>query len=189
MERKITNIDEFQMDENETPILPTGLREEENLYVLPDGRYLPCALETLKRTRASVLNQGARPLPAYYLIREQRRRGTDETNETVPTPERAQGGTAQAATFHQSYEMDLMLTGSDQEATDIRHGAIMRRPPREGYRQWQRGAGRRGLPSSRRCSRIFRALHCRFQSMQARAHAQAHSGLPSRTYPNSASHR
>ena len=67
MERKITNIDEFQMDENETPILPTGLREEENLYVLPDGRYLPCALETLKRTRASVLNQGARPLPAYYL--------------------------------------------------------------------------------------------------------------------------
>ena len=90
MERKITNIDEFQMDENETPILPTGLREEENLYVLPDGRYLPCALETLKRTRASVLNQGARPLPAYYLIREQRRRGTDETNETVPTPERAQ---------------------------------------------------------------------------------------------------
>lgn len=35
MERKIANIDEFQMDENETPILPTGLREEENLYVLP----------------------------------------------------------------------------------------------------------------------------------------------------------
>ena len=31
MERKIANIDEFQMDENETPILPTGLREEENL--------------------------------------------------------------------------------------------------------------------------------------------------------------
>lgn len=28
MERKITNIDEFQMDENETPILPTGLRED-----------------------------------------------------------------------------------------------------------------------------------------------------------------
>ncbi len=41
MERKIANIDEFQMDENETPILPTGLREEENLYVLPDGRYPP----------------------------------------------------------------------------------------------------------------------------------------------------
>lgn len=44
MERKIANIDEFQMDENETPILPAGLREEEYLYVLPDGRYLPCGV-------------------------------------------------------------------------------------------------------------------------------------------------
>lgn len=33
MDRKIANIDEFQMDENETPILPTGLREEENLWL------------------------------------------------------------------------------------------------------------------------------------------------------------
>lgn len=32
------------MDENETPIPPTRLREEGNLYVLPDGRYLPCGL-------------------------------------------------------------------------------------------------------------------------------------------------
>lgn len=32
------------MDENETPILPTGLRKDENLYVLPDGRYLPCGV-------------------------------------------------------------------------------------------------------------------------------------------------
>ena len=45
MERKIANIDEFQMDENETPILPAGLREEECLYVLPDGRYLLRALQ------------------------------------------------------------------------------------------------------------------------------------------------
>lgn len=37
MEREIANIDEFQMDENETPILPAGLREEECLYVLPTG--------------------------------------------------------------------------------------------------------------------------------------------------------
>lgn len=44
MEREIANIDEFKMDENETPILPTGLREEENLYVLPDGHYLPCGV-------------------------------------------------------------------------------------------------------------------------------------------------
>ena len=44
MERKVANIDEFQMGENETPILPTGLMEEENLYVLPDGRYLPCGV-------------------------------------------------------------------------------------------------------------------------------------------------
>ena len=45
MERKIANIDEFQMGENETPILPTGLMEEENLYVLP-GRALPPAGST-----------------------------------------------------------------------------------------------------------------------------------------------
>lgn len=44
MERKIANVDEFQVDENEVPMLPAGLREEENLYVLPDGRYLPCGL-------------------------------------------------------------------------------------------------------------------------------------------------
>lgn len=44
MERKIANIDEFKIDENGTPILPTGLREEENLYILPDGRYLPCGV-------------------------------------------------------------------------------------------------------------------------------------------------
>lgn len=44
MERKIANIDKFKMDENEVPILPAGLREEGNLYVLPDGRYLPCGL-------------------------------------------------------------------------------------------------------------------------------------------------
>lgn len=44
MERKIANIDEFQVDENQTPILPTGLRVKENLYVLPDGRYLPRGL-------------------------------------------------------------------------------------------------------------------------------------------------
>ncbi|MGO5393895.1 MULTISPECIES: hypothetical protein [unclassified Collinsella] len=44
MEGKIANIDEFKMDENETPLLPTELREEENLYVLPDGSYLPCGV-------------------------------------------------------------------------------------------------------------------------------------------------
>ena len=44
MERKIANIDEFQVDENEVPMLPAGLREEGNLYVLPDGRYLPCGV-------------------------------------------------------------------------------------------------------------------------------------------------
>lgn len=44
MERKIANIDEFQVDENEVPMLPAGLREEGNLYVLPDGRYLPYGL-------------------------------------------------------------------------------------------------------------------------------------------------
>ena len=44
MEGKIANTDEFQMEENETPMLPAELKEEENLYVLPDGRYLPCGV-------------------------------------------------------------------------------------------------------------------------------------------------
>lgn len=44
MERKIANNDEFQVDENEVPMLPAGLREEGNLYVLPDGRYPPYGL-------------------------------------------------------------------------------------------------------------------------------------------------
>ena len=44
MERKIANIDEFQLDENEIPLLPAELKEEGNLYILPDGRYLPCGV-------------------------------------------------------------------------------------------------------------------------------------------------
>lgn len=32
------------MDENGIPLFPAGLKEEANLYVLPDGRYLPCGL-------------------------------------------------------------------------------------------------------------------------------------------------
>ncbi len=44
MEREIANIDEFQVDENGIPLFPAGLQEEANLYVLPDGRYLPCGL-------------------------------------------------------------------------------------------------------------------------------------------------
>lgn len=42
MERKIANIDEFRVDENGIPLFPAGLKEKANLYVLPDGRYLPC---------------------------------------------------------------------------------------------------------------------------------------------------
>ncbi len=44
MERKIANIDESQVDENGIPLFPAGLKEEANLYVLPDGRYLPCGV-------------------------------------------------------------------------------------------------------------------------------------------------
>ena len=44
MERKTAHIDEFQMDEHEIPLLPAGLKEEGDLYVLPDGRYLPCGV-------------------------------------------------------------------------------------------------------------------------------------------------
>lgn len=44
MERKTAHIDEFQVDEHEIPLLPAGLKEEGDLYVLPDGRYLPCGV-------------------------------------------------------------------------------------------------------------------------------------------------
>ncbi len=46
MERENANIDEFQVDENGIPLLPAGLKKEANLYVLPDGRYLPPAGST-----------------------------------------------------------------------------------------------------------------------------------------------
>lgn len=44
MEGKIANIVEFQVDEHEIPLLPAGLKEEGDLYILPDGRYLPCGV-------------------------------------------------------------------------------------------------------------------------------------------------
>ena len=44
MEREIANIDEFQVDENGIPLFPVGLKEEASLYILPDGRYLPCGV-------------------------------------------------------------------------------------------------------------------------------------------------
>ena len=44
MERKVANINEFQVDENGIPLFPAGLKEEASLYVLPDGRYLPCGV-------------------------------------------------------------------------------------------------------------------------------------------------
>lgn len=44
MEGKIANTDEFQVDEHEIPLLPAGLKEEGDLYILPDGRYLPCGV-------------------------------------------------------------------------------------------------------------------------------------------------
>lgn len=50
MERKIANIDEFQVDENGIPLFPVGLKEETSLYVLPDGRYPPPAGSTGPRT-------------------------------------------------------------------------------------------------------------------------------------------
>ena len=51
MERKIANIDEFQVDENGIPLFPVGLKEEASLYVLPDGRYPPAG-STGPRTAA-----------------------------------------------------------------------------------------------------------------------------------------
>mgnify|MGYP000137465075 CR=1 FL=1 len=45
MERKIANIDEFQMDENETPILPAGLRRKNAFTSSPTGVTSPAALQ------------------------------------------------------------------------------------------------------------------------------------------------
>lgn len=44
MEREVANIDEFQVDENGIPLFPAELKEEANLYVLPNERYLPCGV-------------------------------------------------------------------------------------------------------------------------------------------------
>lgn len=49
MERKIANLDEFQVDENGIPLFPAGLKEEANLYVLPDGRYCSVNICTTRK--------------------------------------------------------------------------------------------------------------------------------------------
>ena len=59
MEGKIANTDEFQMEENGTPMLPAGLREEGNLYVLPDGRYLPCGATGPKMAAHSFMSRSS----------------------------------------------------------------------------------------------------------------------------------
>ena len=42
MEREVDYECEFQLDEYETSILPSGLTmDDDDLYVLPNGKYLP----------------------------------------------------------------------------------------------------------------------------------------------------
>ena len=42
MKREIADIDELPTDEYGSPLFPKGMAEEDGLYVLADGRYLPC---------------------------------------------------------------------------------------------------------------------------------------------------
>lgn len=46
MKREIANIEEFPTDEYGMPFFPNSMIEDGNLYVLPDGRYLPSGVYT-----------------------------------------------------------------------------------------------------------------------------------------------
>lgn len=46
MKCEIANIEEFPTDEYGMPFFPNGMTEDGNLYVLPDGRYLPSGVYT-----------------------------------------------------------------------------------------------------------------------------------------------
>lgn len=44
MDRVAADYSEFAADPDEIAVLPAGLGEDGDLYVLPDGRYLPCGV-------------------------------------------------------------------------------------------------------------------------------------------------
>lgn len=69
MEREIANIDEFQMDEYEIPLLPAGLKEEGNLYVPPPTGATSPAESTGPRTaaRSSMSHLSSAPLDGCLL--------------------------------------------------------------------------------------------------------------------------
>lgn len=75
MERKIANIDEFQMDENEAPMLPTGLREEENLYVPPTGVTSPAGSTGPKMAAHSFMSQPGSASSGRCLLNSKSARG------------------------------------------------------------------------------------------------------------------
>ncbi len=42
MEYEVDNNYQFETDDNGTPYLPQDMTRDGNLYVLPNGKYLPC---------------------------------------------------------------------------------------------------------------------------------------------------
>lgn len=46
MKREMASIEEFPTDEYGMPFFPNDMTKDGNLYVLPDGRYLPCGVYT-----------------------------------------------------------------------------------------------------------------------------------------------
>lgn len=44
MKREVADIEEFRTDQYGVALFPEGMSEDGNLYVLPDGRYLPCGV-------------------------------------------------------------------------------------------------------------------------------------------------
>lgn len=44
MKRETANIEDLPTDAYGMPFFPNGMTRDGNLYVLPDGRYLPCGV-------------------------------------------------------------------------------------------------------------------------------------------------
>ncbi len=44
MKRELASIEEFPTDEYGMPFFPNDMTKDGSLYVLPDGRYLPCGV-------------------------------------------------------------------------------------------------------------------------------------------------
>lgn len=75
MEREIANIDEFQVDENGIPLFPARLKEEANLYVLPDGRYPPAESTEPKMAAQSFMSHPGSASSGRCLLNSKSARG------------------------------------------------------------------------------------------------------------------